>query len=367
MISLKQSKVQLGGLSAMITLALSLALGAQAQDYMGASSLHGKTVILPRGTTFEGRMDLTIGSRSRQGQAFTISMAAPVLANGTDVLIPAGSQIIGEVVEAIASGDVPHPKGMKPTGKLRVQLSGLRTPDGVTYPLVASLAGETFSSGGGGQGSQQANKNLGGGIGYVGSQASFEAVAPGMDAKRRGGGGGQGPKVLTKSEIMRDPIYGIDQNDNNNNGGGQAPKIRSLVKKGRDIYIASGSPVSIKLDAPFKIGISQAAGAAAALTPQVDLNADGTFGRRFVKQAPPPPQQQDQPGGVAPGENPLPGILPDVPHSVPAYNPIAPAAAPPAAVAPPAAPVVQPMQAQQPAGQLQPAGQAATPAKGNDF
>ncbi len=360
MISLKQSKVQLAGLSAMITLAFSLALGAQAQDYMGASSLHGKTVILPRGTTFEGRMDLTIGSRSRQGQAFTISMAAPVLANGTDVLIPAGSQIIGEVVEAIASGDVPHPKGMKPIGKLRVQLSGLRTPDGVTYPLVASLAGETFSTGG--QGGGQANKNLGGGIGYVGSQASFEAVAPGMDTKRRGGDGGQGPKVLTRSEIMRDPIYGIDQNDNNN-GGGQAPKIRSLVKKGRDIYIASGSPVSIKLDAPFKIGISQAAGAAAALTPQVDLNTDGTFGRRFVKQAAPPPQQQDQ--TVAPGENPLPGILPDVPHSVPAYNPPPPAAvAPPAAIAPPA---VQPMQAQQPAGQLQPAGQAATPAKGNDF
>ncbi len=359
MISLKQSKVQLAALSATITLALSLALGAQAQDYMGASSLHGKTVILPRGTTFEGRMDLTIGSRSRQGQAFTISMAAPVLANGTDVLIPAGSQILGEVVEAIASGDVPHPKGMKPTGKLRVQLSGLRTPDGVTYPLVASLAGETFSNGGGGQGSQNANKNLGGGIGYVGSQASFEAVAPGMDAKRRGSGGGQGPKVLTRSEIMRDPIYGIDPNDNNN-GSGQAPKIRSLVKKGRDIYIASGSPVSIKLDAPFKIGISQAAGAAAALTPQVDLNTDGTFGRRFVKQTAPPPQQQDQ--TVAPGENPLPGILPDVPHTVPTYNP-----APPAAVAPPAAPAVQPMQAQQPAGQLQPAGQAATPAKGNDF
>jgi hypothetical protein len=335
---------------------------AIAQDFQGASSLHGKTVIMPRGTTFEGRMDLTIGSKSRRGQPFTISMSAPVLANGTDVLIPAGSQVIGEVVEAIPASDVPHPKGVKPTGKLRVQLSSLRTPDGITYPIVASLAGESYSQGGGGR--LTPNKNLGGGIGYVGTQDSFEAVAPGMEARRRGGNNRM--QVLSKSEIMRDPIYGIDMMDQQQSG---AAKIRSLVVKNRDLYIAGGSPVSIKLDAPFKIGISQAAGAAAALTPQVEFNQDGTFGRRFVKQAPPPPQQQTGDPTIAPGENPLPGILPDVPHSQPAYAPPPQQAAPPVQPgAPPmqqaAPPAQQPMQAQPP-GQLQPPGQAATPAKGD--
>jgi hypothetical protein len=330
-----------------------------AQGFQGASSLHGKTVVMPRGTTFEGRMDLTIGSKSRQGQPFTISMSAPVLANGTDVLIPAGSQIVGEVVEAIPASDVPHPKGMKPSGKLRVQLSSLRTPDGITYPIVASLAGESYSQNGA-PGPGTPNRNLGGGVGYVGTQASFEAVAPGMEARRRGGGS-NGLQMITKSELMRDPIYGIDQADQQNQGG---MKIRSLVHRGRDIFIASGSPVSIKLDAPFKIGISQAAGAAAAMTPQVDLNPDGTFGRRFVKQAPPPPQPQGGDPNIPPGENPLPGILPDVPHGQPSF-------APPQQQAPPvqqAAPSQQPppgqpqMQAQPPG---QPPGQAATPAKGD--
>ncbi|MFN8552654.1 MAG: hypothetical protein U0103_14380 [Candidatus Obscuribacterales bacterium] len=329
---------------------------SHAQDYQGASSLHGKTVIMPRGTTFEGRMDQTIGSKSRQGQPFTISMSAPVLANGTDVLIPAGSKITGEVVEAIPSGSVPHPKGMKPSGKLRVQLSSLRTPDGITYPIVASLAGETYQHNGA-NGPGMANKNLGGGIGYVGTQASFEAVAPGTEARRRGGGS-NGLQMMTKSELMRDPIYGIDQADQQQQGGA---KIRSLVKRGRELYIDGGSPVSIKLDAPFKIGISQAAGAAAAMTPQVDLNPDGTFGRRFLKQAPAPPQPQGLDPTIAPGENPLPGILPDVPHSQPAYiPPQQPVQQPPMQAAPPQ----QSMQAQPP-GQLQPAGQAATPAKGD--
>lgn len=356
MISLQSSNRAILSLAATLALFSSMPLPSLAQGFEGASSLHGKTVMMPRGTTFEGRMDLTIGSsKSRQGQPFTISMSAPVLANGTDVLIPAGSQIVGEVVEAIPASDVPHPKGMKPSGKLRVQLTSLRTPDGITYPLVASLAADGYMQGG--SGPITPNKNLGGGIGYVGTQAGFAAVAPGMDARARGGG--QGLKVMSKSEVMRDPIYGIDPQDQQQQ---QGAKIRSLVKKGRDIYIASGSPVSIKLDAPFKIGISQASGAAAALTAPVEFNSDGTFGRRFTKQAPPPPQPQGGDPTIAPGENPLPGILPDVPHGQPAYSPqqTAPPMQPPAQQAAPP----QSMQAQPP-GQLQPTGQAAVPAKGD--
>ncbi len=357
MLSFQSSNRTILSLAATLALIGSMPTASHAQGFEGASSLHGKTVMMPRGTTFEGRMDLTIGSsKSRQGQPFTISMSAPVLANGTDVLIPAGSQIVGEVVEAIPASDVPHPKGMKPSGKLRVQLTSLRTPDGITYPLVASLAADGYMQGG--SGPITPNKNLGGGIGYVGTQAGFAAVAPGMDARARGGGSG-GLKVMSKSEVMRDPIYGIDPQDQQQQ---QGAKIRSLIKKGRDIYIASGSPVSIKLDAPFKIGISQAAGAAAAMTPQVDFNQDGTFGRRFTKQAPPPQQPQGGDATIAPGENPLPGILPDVPHGQPVYSPPPQQAAPP--MQPPAAAPPQSMQAQPP-GQFQPAGQAATPAKGD--
>lgn len=304
-------------------LALSIPLSVPgvgfAQDFSAPSTLHGKQAIIPRGTVFECRMDEGIGSsRSKQGEKFSLSLASPLLANGTDVLIPAGAQVLGEVVEAIPSGHLKHEKGRpKPTGKLRVSLNGLRTPDGVTYPLVASITGETFMDSAGGR--QQANTHLNQNVGYIGSQASFEAVAPGSDNKRRGssgGGGGRGPQVQTRDQIMKDPILGIDREQNSNG----LAKIRSLTKKGNELVIARGAPVIVKIDAPFKIGFAQAAGAEAALRPSVPMESDGSFGKRFAKTRAPEEQQQmqqqQQQQAAEPSQpsNPLPGILPDTPH-----------------------------------------------------
>jgi len=300
-------------------LALSVTISAQAQDYSAPSTLHGKTLVIPRGTVFECRMDEPIGSgRSHAGEKFSLSLASPLLANGTDVLLPAGSQVLGEVVQAISSGHLKHEKGRpKPDGKLRVQLNGLRTPDGVSYPMVASITGETFMSS---STQQTANKRINQNVGYVGSQASFEAVAPGSDNRRKGNSG-QGPKVMTRDQVMKDPILGMDGRDDQ--GGGEAKaKIRSLAKKGHELIIARGAPVFVKLDAPFKIGIAQAAGAEAVLTPNVPMESDGSFGRRFTKRPRREEQEQQQEQQhyaqqpIAPS-NPLPGILPDNPHGQP--------------------------------------------------
>src|SRR5947207_1876547 len=44
--------------------------------YRAPSSMHGKTVVLPAGTTFEGRMDNSVGSRiSHQGERFTVTLS----------------------------------------------------------------------------------------------------------------------------------------------------------------------------------------------------------------------------------------------------------------------------------------------------
>jgi len=257
-----------------------LAQQRQQEDYYhgaNASALSGKTVFLPAGTCFEGRLDTTIGSHvSHQGQTFLIAVSAPVLANGTEVIIPAGSQVMGEVVEAISSEHLPHKKGyVKPTGKLRVQLTGLRTPDGMTYPMVASLANEESI-----QGNTKKRNNLGGGVGYVGSQASFDAVAPGMS--NRNGNSGRGPQVVTKQDLQRDPLYGKDQQQDQNDRGGQ---IRSLMKKGHEICIFQGSPVTIKLDGPLKIGVSNAPGADSAYTAAREHAVHtNTGGRRFAPE-----------------------------------------------------------------------------------
>ncbi len=213
--------------------------------YRSPSSIMGKTMIIPAGAIFEGRIDSTIGSRvSHPGDKFTITLSSPVLANGTTVIIPVGSQVLAEVVEAIPASHIQHKKGMpKPRGKLRVQLQSLRLPDGLTYPLVASLAGENIFQGG----RKVENPNLGEGIGYVGTDTSFEAVRP----RARYLGAGQ--QVLSKQEFLRDPIYG--QSSTWITG---SPDIRSLVERNRELYIDKGSPLSIKLEAPFKIGFTPA-------------------------------------------------------------------------------------------------------------
>lgn len=221
------------------------------KNYRAPSSMSGKTVVMPVGTTFEGRVDQTLSStQSHAGQSFNIIMSSPVLANGVDVLIPAGSKILGEVVEAVPSGRVPYKRKVqpKPRGKLRIQLTGLQTPDGVTYPMVASVAGEVDARGGGGR---SRKTPLGTSVAYVGSNASFESVAPGAPGTTRQRPG-QAAKVMKKKEMLKDAIYGLDDERKYH----EDSLIRSLVLKKRDYFIYEGSPMTVRLNAPFKIGIT---------------------------------------------------------------------------------------------------------------
>jgi hypothetical protein len=219
------------------------------KNFRSPSTMAGKTVLIPIGTTFEGRVDTTLSStKSKAGQAFGIIMSAPVLANGVDVIIPAGSKVMGEVVEAVPSGNVPYKKKIqpKPRGKLRIQLTGLQTPDGVTYPMVASVAGEVDSRG------RSRRTPLGTGVAYMGSSSQFEAVAPGAPGTSRNQRAGQAAKVMKRKDMLKDTLYGLD----NERKYHEEAMIRSLVLKKRDYFIFEGSPMTVRLDAPFKMGIT---------------------------------------------------------------------------------------------------------------
>lgn len=258
--------------------------------YRAPQTMHGKAVVLPIGTSFEGRIQSTIGSSaSKPGERFLISISAPLMANGTDVLIPAGTEITGEVVEAIASSKQDREKGFpRPLGKLRVQLMSLQMPSGVTLPLVASLSGEVSShqrSGGGGLTSRKSS------VAYVGSQAGFDAVNPALRTQRDPRTGKI--SVLKKDDLLKDPILGDDSRDK---GDGQGKLVRSLVKHGRDLYIYAGSPMTIRLDSPLKLtfGASNA---------QTSIDSSGSSGitapsqssggKRFAKERPAPPPEPE--------------------------------------------------------------------------
>lgn len=220
-------------------------------------SINGKVIVLPIGTTFEGRVDKTISSEhSREGERFNVVIDSPVMVNGTDVVIPPGSQVVGEVVEAVPAADVPRqPWEKKPLvhGKLRIQLSSLRTPDGATYPLIANIAGEVFD--GAHKYLEQYRQPLGTNVGYVGTQAGFDAsnVNRIQQEINRKYHGDMGPQVMAKKEFLKDEVSGMGPDGLRNAYDFGHP--RSLVLKKRDYYIYKGSPLTIKLTAPFKIGM----------------------------------------------------------------------------------------------------------------
>jgi hypothetical protein len=249
------------------------------------SSLSGKTVVIPSGTTLEGRLESTIGSSvSKMGERFNIELTSPALANGTDVLIPAGSKIVGEVVEAVPSGKVTHDKKEHPFGKLRVQITNLRMPDGTTFPMIGSIVGENNFGGG-------YNPDLGGGVAFTGNPNNFNAVAPGKYSNnpyQSRHGMPSGPHVVTRREAMSDPIVG-------NPGGNQQGmySIRSLIKKKRNLFIYKGSPLTVRLDAPMKMGIGVARNAGVNLEAPTNPDAElypGSGHRRFSPDAQPEPQ-----------------------------------------------------------------------------
>jgi len=247
-----------------LTAQVALAQSGVSPYYQVQQPMSGRIVVIPAGTTFEGRIDITIGSAiSKQGTRFNVAISSPVLANGSDVLIPAGAEVIGEVVQAVPASQVPHKKKEKPPGQLRVQITALKMPDGMTFPLVASLIGEeavSINPYGGFSGTAVKNPTLGSGIGYVGTQSGFHIVAPGPK-QRNGYNSGSTSPVVTKDELMSDPIMGREHDMDEN----EKTAIRSLVKKNRNLYIYAGSPLTIRLEAPFKMGMSSSAGEASAL------------------------------------------------------------------------------------------------------
>jgi hypothetical protein len=238
--------------------------------YKAPSSFAGKTFVIPAGTTFEGRIESTIDSKdTKQGTPFIISVSSPVLANGSDVLIPAGAIITGEVVQAIPANKIPHKKKVKqkPVGKLRVQINTLKMPDGMTYPMVASLVGEEAISNSAYQQGHISDPVRGSGVAYIGTPTGFQSVTPGRAHYNPRTGAVQ---VVTKNEMLNDPIMGRERGMNVQNTA-----MRSLVKKNRNLFIYNGSPLTIRLEAPLKIGVASSAGEGSALGLQRQSNDSG--------------------------------------------------------------------------------------------
>ena len=239
-------------------------------------------VVLPVGTSFEARINMTISSsKSHNGEKFELEVVNPVLANGTDVIIPQGSKVVGEVVEAIPSSKVPREKGdPKPNGKLQIQLNNIITPNGITYPVVASIIGETSSMGA----MSQANPNLGASVGYVGSQHTLNSLKPGANSQFMMNRIPGGQNLVTRKDISSDPVYG-GQSNIPGMAQFQKSKIRALQLKNHELYIMAGSPVNIKLDTPLKIPYGKIENVTNSSTQSDKVNTDFGSAKHFTSGA----------------------------------------------------------------------------------
>jgi type IV secretory pathway VirB10-like protein len=94
-------------------------------------------VTVPAGTVMEIEMLSTVSSQtSRAGDTFRARISGSVRTDEGRVAIPNGSEIVGEVTEAVAPGKIGG------QAKLALHFTDLVLPDGTTVPIEASFAHE---------------------------------------------------------------------------------------------------------------------------------------------------------------------------------------------------------------------------------
>lgn len=89
--------------------------------------------LVPAGTLLHCRTAETLTTKlNLQGDAFTLSVAEPVVINGR-VAIPVGSTLAGRITR------MERPGRIRGVGQMRLDIQQITLPDGRTFPLAASL------------------------------------------------------------------------------------------------------------------------------------------------------------------------------------------------------------------------------------
>lgn len=177
-------------------------------------------ITLPAGTTIRVQLDNTLSSKANEtGDRFTADVSEPVFVRGEEV-IPSGSTVEGRV------SMVKKPGRAKGIAEIRLTPETIRTPDGTTYSISASL--EDAQGGPGvkvkddegtleGQGKSKKRTAEETGIG-AGAGAGIGAIADG------GAGALEGAAI-----------------------GAGAAVIRNVLKRHKDIVVPSGTELSFVL------------------------------------------------------------------------------------------------------------------------
>jgi hypothetical protein len=205
----------------------------------GAQPLQGYVVTAPAGTTVPATVSSPISSEfARVGDRFTVNLSGP-LATGGSVLLPAGSQVEGQVVMVKAAGRTGR------NGELEIRFSSAILPGGQRLPLSARLQTEdnTGILKGGSTG------------GRVGRALVSTGVGSGLGAAL---GTAMGP--LSGGGVGRGAIYGTVL------GAGMGA-LGAAWQKGKPAVIDTSQPLNIVLDQPLTTSPADGGGYAPAQAP----------------------------------------------------------------------------------------------------
>lgn len=191
--------------------------------------LRGKVVVAPAGARFDVSIVTTLSSGiNRVGDVVTASVASPLVI-GSDVVIPAGSQIVGQVVNAVPAARFMAGAG----GVLEIRFTSIQTPDGQRYPLSAAVDTAQFklqAETGGSRLAKGVGKTaVGAGLGAALGTA-IGAIAGGMPGR----GAWSGAAI-----------------------GGGLGALSAVTSKGSELIIQSGTQVPVLLDQSLQVIVPQ--------------------------------------------------------------------------------------------------------------
>ena len=195
----------------------------------GNRPLRGRVVVAPAGARFQAAVVSTLSSEINQiGDVVTASVSSPLIV-GSDVVIPAGSQIIGQVVNVIPAARFMAGAG----GQLEIRFTSIQTPDGQRYPLSASVDTTQFKLQ-----AETGGSRLAKGVGKTAVGAGLGAALGTAVGAIAGGMPGRG--AWSGAAI-----------------GGGLGAVGALAGKGSQLVIKGGTQVPILLDQQLQVVVPQ--------------------------------------------------------------------------------------------------------------
>ncbi len=193
----------------------------------------GYAATIASGTEFRAALRNSIDSETTQvGEPVACTLAEP-LYSGSNIAVPAGSVIQGQVTEVIQAKHF----RFGANGKIAIKFTSVQTPDGRQFPLVGSVDTSKLNlSGGTGKG-RIGHSLLNTGIGAAGGAAlgtGLGAIVGGMSHGSMGMATGMGA------------VFGTAM-------GAGVGLVDAGVRKGGNTKIPAGTEVPIKLNAPLQI------------------------------------------------------------------------------------------------------------------